>query len=199
MQLHVRKRVRLPHWDVAHGTYFVTFNLVDAVPADFRARLETERQVRITELQRLKGRATPAELQVIQRLLHERTEECLDGGAGRCWMRDSRVAQLVADAITHFDGERYRLFAWSVMPNHVHVVFEAREPLQKTMHSWKSFTAKKANRILARSGDFWQEEYYDRSVRDAAEFERTIGYVASNPLAAGLRDWQWVKTYPDRV
>ena len=113
-------------------------------------------------------------------------------------MLDPRVAQVVAEALTHFDEQRYRLLAWCVMPNHVHVVFEPEERLDKTLHSWKSFTAKAANKILARSGDFWQEEYFDRTIRNASEFAQTVRYVEDNPTKACLHGWQWVRTYPER-
>jgi putative transposase len=101
---------------------------------------------------------------------------------------------MVARALQFFDGERYRQFAWSVMPNHVHAVFKSLPnwPLAKILHSWKSFTAKEANKILAWAGDFWEPEYYDRLIRDDHEFYHYIEYVASNPKRAGLRDWKWV-------
>ena len=148
--MRIRKRTRLPHWDFADSPYFVTFNLFDAMPRPEVEKLEAERRVRLAELERMKGRATPAELQAIKRVLRERAEECLDVGAGSCFLRNPRVAQIVADAIKHFDGERYVLFAWCVMPNHVHVVFKAIQPLDRILHSWKSFTSKAANRLLNR-------------------------------------------------
>ena len=198
MQFAARKRVRLPHWDVERGNYFVTFNLFDAMPAEYQFRMQDERRIRIAELERLKERATPSEMHAIEQIIRERAEEYLDLSAGACWMKEPCVAQLVADAIEHFDTERYLLFGWCVMPNHVHVLFRAGEPIVRTLHSWKSFTAKIANEKLGRRGEFWQHDYYDRSVRDQKEFMRTVQYIAENPFAAGLRDWKWVKTYPDR-
>jgi len=97
---------------------------------------------------------------------------------------------MVAGALGQFDGKRYRLFAWCVMPNHVHVVFQtlADNTLEKVLHSWKSYAAKRADLILERSGEFWQHEYYDHLIRDAAEFERAVAYVAENPKKAHLKD-----------
>ena len=60
------------------------------------------------------------------------------------------------------------------------------------IHSWKSFTAKRVNRILGRSGPLWGREYYDHLVRDRDQLSRTIRYVINNPLKAGLLDWAWV-------
>jgi REP element-mobilizing transposase RayT len=72
----------------------------------------------------------------------------------------------------HFDGQRYRLLAWVVMPNHVHVLIETMtgHTLAAVLHSWKSYTAKEANRLLGRTGDFWQPEYFDRFIRDDRHF-----------------------------
>ncbi len=60
------------------------------------------------------------------------------------------------------------------------------------MNSWKSYTARMANRILGRTGAFWQREYYDRLIRNENEFERAVRYVLENPVRAGLKNWEWV-------
>jgi len=114
-------------------------------------------------------------------------------------MSDARIAELVANAITHFDEDRYLLFAWCVMPNHVHVVFEAHEAIDQILHSWKSYTSKAANKVLSRDGEFWQQEYFDRTIRGTEDFSRTITYVLENPSRAGLQNWPWVRSYPERL
>ena len=80
------------------------------------------------------------------------------------------------------------------MPNHVHVVARLLpgQTLATVVHSWKSFTAKRANAILGREGTFWQREYYDHLIRNEGEFERAMNYVADNPAKAILKDWKWV-------
>jgi len=80
------------------------------------------------------------------------------------------------------------------MPNHVHVVFGILpgHDLAEILHAWKFFTAKEANRILGRTGDFWQREYYDHIIRNAVELRRVVRYVTENPARAGLKDWPWV-------
>src|SRR5439155_19731794 len=156
--LKIRKRSRLPHWDTDLGPYFVTFNLADAMPHDFRDRLRAEREVRLAELEHLKKAATRAELYAIDQVIRERAEELLDMNTGKCWMRDQRVAEIVANALMHFDEDRYLLLAWCVMPNHVHVALNARDAIDRILHSWKSFSAKEANRLLGRHGEFWQAD-----------------------------------------
>ena len=80
------------------------------------------------------------------------------------------------------------------MPNHVHVIVRlfCGSELGRVVHSWKSYTAKAANRLLGRVGEFWAREYYDRCIRDEREFLRTVRYVLENPVKAGLVDWPYV-------
>jgi REP element-mobilizing transposase RayT len=111
-----------------------------------------------------------------------------DAGHGACWLGDSRIATLVQAALFYFDAQRYRLIAWCIMPNHVHVLVETvpGHPLDKIVHSWKSYTAQKANELLARSGPFWAREYYDRYMRDDAHLAQTVAYIEHNPVKAGF-------------
>ena len=129
--------------------------------------------------------------------LRRRTEEYLDAGHGACWLRQPEVAALVEGALRHLDGERYRLLAWCVMPNHVHALIETRDgfPLADVLHSWKSFTSRKASKLVGRSGQFWQREYLDRYVRNAEHYQAVVAYIEENPVQAGLAkvktEWPW--------
>ncbi len=129
--------------------------------------------------------------------LRKRVEQYEDSGHGACYLRDERIAALVEQALKHFDGERYHLIAWCIMPNHVHVLIQQREghPLSKVIQSWKSFTAHKANKLLGRSGDFWMPDYVDRFIRDEKHFMATVEYIHHNPVKAGLvsapEEWRW--------
>jgi REP element-mobilizing transposase RayT len=129
---------------------------------------------------------------VLRHLDHE-----LDAGLGSCWLRRSEIASLVEEALFHFDDQRYRLLAWCLMPNHVHVVIEmlGGHSLSRVVWSWKSFTAKQANTILQRSGVFWDVDYFDRYMRNEEHLSRTIEYVEQNPVKAGLcstpPEWPW--------
>ena len=120
---------------------------------------------------------------------------------GPTWLADDRVADLVAEALQYRDGKKYRLDAYSIMPNHVHSVFaplthiDTPESLSSIMHSLKRNTARRANQILARSGAFWEHESFDHYVRNHAERLRIIKYVLENPMKAGLvktsEQWPW--------
>ncbi len=109
-------------------------------------------------------------------------------------MRDDRIAKVVADALRCFDAIRYRLVAWCVMPNHVHVVLERSggNELPEILHSWKSYTAKQINKILGADGQLWETEYYDHLIRDEKDLQAQIEYIVDNPRRAGLKDWKWV-------
>jgi len=111
------------------------------------------------------------------------------------------IARIVSSALQEFDGARYRLFAWCIMPNHVHVAFRPLpgHSLANIMHSWKSFTAKQANRLLGKRGVFWQREYYDHIIKDENELRRVAEYILGNPIKAGLSNWPWVWPDPDRT
>jgi putative transposase len=161
----------LPHFDSPETVQFVTFRLADSLP--------------VTVIEALKQ----------QNALHNVDQE-LDAGRGACWLRRADIAEMVQNALLHFDGERYRLLAWCIMPNHVHVVIEIlNQSLGDTVRSWKSFSARRANLILGRSGAFWHADYFDRYMRDEKHLEDTVNYVESNPVKAGLageaRGWPW--------
>jgi len=161
----------------------INFRLADALPNSVLERWLAE----------LSGKADEA----VAAVIYQRAEKYLDAGHGECWLRDPAIARLVEDALLHFDSERYHLLAWCVMPNHVHAMIETLEgfPLADVLHSWKSFTAKQANRILGRQGEFWQREYFDRYIRHAEHFLQAIAYIEENPVKAGLArvktDWPW--------
>lgn len=116
------------------------------------------------------------------------THRLLDEGRGSCVLRDSSNARIVADALNFFDGERYKLLAWVIMPNHVHAIIEQIEGyrLDKIVHSWKSFTAKEINQRLGQDGRFWARDYFDRYIRDEGHYLNAVYYIENNPVKAGL-------------
>jgi REP element-mobilizing transposase RayT len=165
----------LPHFDAgAELPQFVTFRLADALPASIVSTWQDELLNR------------PENEREAQ--LHRLIEAFLDGGFGACHLREPLIAELVESAILHFDGTRYTLHAWVVMPNHIHALFTPRSiwSVSKIISSWKSFTAKEANKLIGRTGQFWQEDYFDRYIRIEHHFERVIEYIDLNPVKAGL-------------
>ena len=121
--------------------------------------------------------------------LRKQIDKYEDAGYGQCFLRDERVASVVRENLFHFDGIRYRLLNWCIMPNHVHVLIEVLDgwTLSQIMHGWRSYTAKEANKILGRTGQFWMEEYFDRYIRDERHLRAAMEYINNNPIKAGLR------------
>lgn len=162
----------LPHFDQPELVQSITFRLADALPATIIESLYQEEQNKtITDAEK-----------------RQRLENYLDTGYGSCHLRDPRIAGLTKNAFLHFDGERYHLLAWVIMPNHVHVLIEIYDgyPLDKVVQSWKSFIAHQSNKILSREGPFWFPDYFDRFIRDDRHLTNVINYIHQNPVKAGL-------------
>jgi|WetSurMetagenome_2_1015567.scaffolds.fasta_scaffold356264_1 hypothetical protein len=157
----------LPHFDVPDIVQMVTFRLGDSLP-EAAVREMADDPIRRND-----------------RTWRERVQAYLDAGHGTCYLRDPQLAGRVQDSLLHFDAERYRLLAWSVMPNHVHVLVETMGgfALSRVLCSWKSYTAKEANRVLGRSGRFWHPEYFDRYIRDGAHYANAVSYIEANGSA----------------
>lgn len=183
-----RSRGYLPHFERDGLVQTVTFCLADSIPApvlqEWRDRLDLQRRLRQPE-------------QTIKQEFQLRIQRYLDAGRGECCLSRPDAAGIVEEALLYFDGVRYRLLAWVIMPNHVHLVVEifAGYPLYRIVHSWKSFTASKVNKQLGKKGSLWRREYYDRFVRNERHLEDAIDYVHGNPAKAGLvgkaEDWRF--------
>ena len=200
-----RRGAYLPHWTRDGAWYAVTFRLWDSLPQHVIDSWLFERKNIVKTAEQMKRSLSKHEEERLAHLYSEKVERYLDAGFGSCYMKDERIAREVANALLHFEGQRYNLAAWCVMPNHVHAVVQPFARMANTggtpvphtelpdiLHSWKSFTAKEANRLLRRSGEFWQAEYYDHLIRDEADFAHAIKYVLENPVKAGLKNWKWV-------
>ena len=173
-QVRWRSRGYLPHLDGPSLVQHVVFRLADSLPAGLRNELAQARHSdRIAAI-----------------------DAALDQGHGRRDLAVPAVADLVETALLTFGADRYALIAWCVMPNHVHALLTISPGyrLDRIVHSWKSYTAKEANRLLRRGGAFWAREYFDRFMRDSGHLARTAAYIEGNPVKAGLcevSDWRF--------
>jgi REP element-mobilizing transposase RayT len=164
----------LPHFDGRAIPQFVTLRLFDSVPN--------------AVLQRWMGELDITNSRSAQITLQTRIEKYLDQGYGEALMKLHRVAEMVQSQLLYYDGQRYRLASWVVMPNHIHLLmtrFESIE-LADIMQSFKSLTSHKANKILRRKGQFWMQDYFDRYIRNAEHFDTTVHYIENNPVKARL-------------
>lgn len=190
----IRRGANLPHWRQDGAIYAVTFRLADSVPKPVLEGWRIEREELVQAAIQKSGKLSTAEADRLQVLFSDKVEAYLNQRQGACWMMRDDVAELVQNALLHFDGSRYELFAWCVMPNHVHAVVRPRpgHSLESILHSWKSFTSKKIAGLVGLSGTVWQAEYYDHLIRDEEDLIHAMEYTLSKPEAAGLKNWRWV-------
>jgi len=126
---------------------------------------------------------------------HREIESYLDRIHGPDHLANAVIAAIVEENLFKFDGQRYKLLHWVIMPNHVHLLLKAMAgiTLASIMHSMKSYTPNQANKVLQTSGRFWSVEYFDRYVRNADHYAKTVRYIHNNPVKAGLceapSDW----------
>jgi REP element-mobilizing transposase RayT len=188
----------LPHLKKEGGTYFVTFRQAGTLPKEVLIRFKRERDVILQEAMAAKRPLTWREQEELFRWYSSRVDKYLDAGHGVCHLRDPDLADIVAGAIRFFDGQRYELHAWVVMPNHAHVVVwpMAGYTLSAILHSWKSFSSHKINdRLPKKVVPFWQSESYEHLVRDVEDLDHCCRYTLMNPVNARLCDrveaWRW--------
>ena len=167
-----------PHRDEPDLVQFVTFRLADSFPSSLTSEWKALLKVEDNRTRR------------------HQLEAYLDQGRGECHLHRPEIAQLVETALRFRDGQDYELRAWVIMPNHVHLLFRVSQmPMSELVAAWKGFTAKQANRILGRTGQFWLEDYWDTFMRDADHEQRTRKYIEANPVKAHLvadkKDWLW--------
>jgi REP element-mobilizing transposase RayT len=157
----------------------ITFRLVDSMPASLRSEW--------TQL-----------LQIDQTIIRQnKVQAYIDRGYGDCILRVPRVAEIVETCLLRHNGDRYRLLAWVIMPNHVHALIVTRPgfTLSTIVGNWKIHSARMANISLGRMGPVWYRDYYDRYIRDEKHLAAAVSYIHQNPLKAGLvsnsRDWPY--------
>ncbi len=184
-EIDIRSGDNLPHWEQGSVWYFVTFRLADSLPQAVVDELKEERErwKQTHDLDNL----SPAELAEYHRLFSDRYEALLNAGSGSCVLRDEVNAKIVRDALQHFEGQRYLLDEFVIMPNHVHVLVKPMNGhgLSDITHSWKSFTANQINKRLGKTGQFWQHESYDHIVRHERAMAAIRRYIRENPKVAG--------------
>ena len=168
----------LPHYSQPCAT-FVTFRLADSLPMEKLAEFNAEKDAWLSAHPEPWDTDTAAEYKV---LFPKRLHDWLDAGSGSCILRDGRIRHIVEECLRHFSDIRYSLYAYVVMPNHVHVLFMPYEGFdgRDIVRSWKSFSAKAINKALGREGVVWQKESYDRLVRDVVEFDNCRAYIRRN-------------------
>ncbi|WP_430451419.1 transposase [Rhodopirellula europaea] len=189
----LRKYIRhLPHWRQDGATYAVTFRLSDSLP---KAKLEMLASMRREWEAKFPEPRSEKAWQRYARTVTSRVNEWLDQGSGECHFSNWHFANELARAILHFQNEQYHVASYVVMPNHCHLIvrpFSAFE-LEDLLGAIKGVTSRFVNRELGRIGELWQQESFDRIIRDEEHLYNAIQYIGNNPLNVGLPESQWFR------
>ena len=194
-------RDHLPHLKQEGGAYFVTFRLAGSLPSDVIRELKLERERLVSKAQSAARPLTWFERDQLFRWYSTKVDRYLDAGHGEPLLKNKEIAKVVSDAVRFHAGQRFELYAWVIMPNHVHAVVWPLPgwSLSQILKSWKGFTARQINLVLKREGSLWQSESYDHLIRDDADCQRCCLYTIMNPVDAGLcaspEDWPWSNAF----
>ena len=184
----------LPHWSQEGTTYWITFSLADSLPQEKLNAWKAERDIWASHPPEP---WSDSDWKEYHERFGERLENWLDVGEGECHLRRPEIRSLVEKGLTHFDGARYDLGPWIIMPNHVHMLLRPNkgQNLSKIMQGIKGVSAKECNSLLGRTGQpFWQEESFDHIVRSQAQFDRFIRYITENPRKAKLKEGEYQRS-----
>jgi putative DNA methylase len=212
-------RRNLPHWFMPTATHFVTFRLAGTLPKHMLDDLQDKKKRLLRR--KTAGQTIASHRELVHKQLFAAYDDYLDQNRDIHWLDDPRVAALVRRSLYFWNGQKYGLCAYCILPNHVHILirpFDAEpasesdreclepgesddsgSPLSTIMHSLKGYTAHEANKLLGRTGTFWQRESYDHWVRDDDELERIVAYIQGNAVKAGLsnqaREFLWCSAH----
>jgi len=200
----------LPHYHTKGAIYFVTFRLAGSLPKQVVYELKLENENIEKMIKQGKNPDSRKRLLLNHRKRYfQKFDKILDGSSsGSLWLRNEKIAKIVSDAIRYRNGKYYILYAYCIMPNHVHMLISVTRnavssspdsvrtyTLTKVLQDLKKFTAIRSNKILNHTGQFWHHESYDHVVRDEKEFYNILNYIVQNPVKAGFvkdwEDWRW--------
>lgn len=190
-----------PHWSQAGAIVFITFRAADSIPCDVLQRWEKEKNEWIARHTQAEPpwrvalpRLDPQLRNRFNREFNRCREDFLDTCHGACVLRQPKLAKIVSDSLLYFDGDRYRMGDFIVMPNHVHLLasFTTEESMVKQCGSWLHYTARQINLVLGQKGKFWQQEPFDHLVRSPEQYEYLRDYIRDNGKKAGLGEGEYL-------
>ena len=171
---------RIPHWNQSDCVQFVTFRLVDSLP---QSKLHEYRQKREEWLNTHPKPWDSSIQEDYDNIFGAALDKWIDAGYGECLLKDKRVRDALEDVIMHSDGMSYDIYAFVIMPNHVHVLLTPREgsTVQGIVGAWKSASSHVINTLLERRGAVWERESFDHLVRNVEDFKEYLQYIVDNP------------------
>ncbi len=200
-ELLINDRLR-PHWSQAGAIVYGTFRLIDSIPAEVLLRWDRQKHEWLDIRNLRHGVHWSQAIQYLtdnqRQEFNEEFDRCredfLDTCHGSCILQRPELGKIVAESLLHFDGERYRMGDFVIMPNHVHFLaaFATPEAMEQQYDSWLHFTATQINRITGVRGHLWQQEPFDHLVRSVEQYEYYRQYIADNPTKAKLSPGQYI-------
>ena len=162
----MKKYSKLPHIDIKNGYQFITFRTYDSVDSY------------ILKLQNLSSRDSIKQYNIDRYLDFSKKGAYLYGEAIR----------IIKDIIFEYDNKLYKIIAFVIMPNHIHILLQQFQSLSKIVKTIKGKSAILLNNKLNKNGKFWANGYYDKAIRDENHYITTLEYIVNNPIKANLKD-----------
>jgi len=197
-------RRNLPHIQPEEAILFITYRLFFKLPDEYLNRVKLLKTEFQNKIRSVKKKNIESEKLKFEKNLFDYKDNFIGKFQNSpFWLKEDKIAKIIKDSLFWGSQKRYDLFAFCVMPNHVHILIrpviidDKPFPLQKIMYDHKHFTAIEANKIINRKDNFWQDEHYDHYIRNEKEFFNVLNYIYLNPVKAKLIDnpEDWEHTY----
>ena len=190
--IHFHRR-NLPHFYKPNATYFITYRLYGTISKEKIAHLRYE-------LYGKNSAITKEERYQQDKIFFKEYDKLLHNNRTINYLNNEKIVKIIKESLHYYNQREIKLICYTIMPNHVHVLFHSLEgarSLDKIMQSIKGYSALEANKIIQKVGKFWQAESYDHIVRNEDELYRIINYILMNPVKAKLvEDWRdWKHSY----
>ena len=163
--------VNLPHWEQVGKLQYITMRLADSLP-----------NFKIEELQSRKIQLQNTDSYVDQKEYLNEIDRLLAIGKGSCILKYDEIQKLIRDALLFYDGVKYDLYEYVIMPNHIHFIILPYTSMKIIMTDFKRYTTGRIKKILGTRDNIWQNDYFDRFVRDDKDYREIAEYIRLNPM-----------------
>ena len=189
----IRRGYSYPHRERENAIYHIGFRLYDSIPSSIIRDLQMRRKLMEAQLMDKRGQLSEYDCEQLDRLYAVEVDKLIDNGYGSCIFNDYKCCEIMRDVLTTACGSKYELYAWCIMPNHIHVMMSLLfgNKLADVVQAWKSISSHLINKKRNAIGKLWQRDYFNRIIRDYNHYLKTKEYIWNNPQKAGLHDWPW--------
>ncbi len=156
----------LHHHSQLNATQFVTFRTQDSLDAYLNQLICSDLEISKKQWQ---------------------IDQYLDKSPEGAYLNGDMIS-LLATYLKSLEADFYYLIAFSIMPNHVHILFTQKTDLPRLMKKLKGESATLLNQALGKQGKLWQKDYFDKQIRDERHYCIAYEYIKNNAIKAGLKD-----------